>query len=204
MNFLAHIYLSGKDEELVVGNFIGDYIKGKKYTNYPESIQKGIILHRHIDTFTDNHPNFREAKKLFREEFGLYSGIIIDIFYDHFLALNWNLYSDISLRSFTKRTHAILLSNFFHLPKRVQSFLPFLIQDRRLESYSSTVGIQKSLEIMSRYTSLPNKSVKAVEIMKTNFHFFEENFIHFMNELIEFVEADFCVEIKKPDLVTGL
>jgi acyl carrier protein phosphodiesterase len=204
MNFLAHIYLSGKNEKLMIGNFIGDYVKGKKYETYHKTIKDGILLHRQIDFFTDSHSNFREAKKLLVPVYGLYSGIIIDLFYDHFLAKNWNTYSNVTLRQFSKWTHAVLLSNFFHLPKRVQGFLPFLIQNRRLESYATTVGIQKSLEIMSRYTSLPEHSKKAMEIMDSNQQFFEDNFAGFIKDLVGFVENTYGVEIKKPEFTNGL
>ena len=168
MNYLAHLYLSGDDEKTLVGNFIGDYVKSKKFENYPEKIQKGILLHRQIDSFTDSHPKFREAKELFRPEYGLYSGIMVDFFYDHFLAVNWNKYSTVTLRSFSKRTHAILLSNFMNLPARVQGFLPFLIQNRRLESYATVDGIIQSIEIMSKYSSLPDKSDFARNVLIHN------------------------------------
>ena len=203
MNYLAHLYLSGNDKETIVGNFIGDYVKGKSYTKYPLKIQKGILMHRQIDSFTDNHPKFREAKKLLNDEYGLYSGIIIDFFYDHFLARNWDIYSKRTLRDFAKKTRAVLLSHFFHLPVKVQRFLPFLIQNRRLESYANIDGIQQSLEIMSRYTSLPEKSQIAIEILKLNFEFLHENFSVFMLELIEFVEGGFEIEINRPNVITG-
>jgi len=198
MNYLAHLYLSGENKMLMTGNFIGDFVKGKKYLKFPEEIQKGILIHRRIDTFTDRHNKFREAKKLLRPEYGLYSGIVIDLFYDHFLAKNWSAYSDISLHKFSKKAHAILLSNFSFLPARVQGFLPNLIQKRRLESYASKEGIQKSLEVMSMYTSLPTKSKKAIQIMKSNINFFEKNFTDFMQDIIEYVEKEFQFEIKKP------
>ena len=198
MNFLAHIYLSGEDEKLMVGNFIGDYVKGKNYENYPSPIKEGILLHRQVDYFTDKHPYFRKAKKLVVEEFGLYSGIVIDLFFDYFLAKNWNKYSDINLRSFTKRAHAILLTNFFHLPKRVQGFLPFLIQNRRLESYATVSGIYKSLETMSRYTSLPEKAEVAKSILIQNIYALEEYFTAFFSDIILFVEKNYDVKIKKP------
>ncbi len=201
MNYLAHLYLSGEDEQVTVGNFIGDYVKGKNYTNYPEKIQKGILMHRRIDWYTDHHKNFREAKKLLYNEYGLYSGIIIDLFYDHLLAKKWNYYSLSTLRTFAKRIHAILLSNFLHLPSRVQGFLPFLIQNRRLESYATTSGIQKSLEIMSRYTSLPDKSKKAIEILELNFSFLEKNFMSFMNDIIDFISNEFQFEIQRPEFI---
>jgi len=202
MNFLAHIYLSGENEQLMVGNFIGDYVKGKNYNKYPSPIKEGILLHRQIDFFTDNHSNFRKAKQLLVAEFGLYSGIIVDLLYDHLLAKNWNKYSNLSLRSFTKRTHAILLSNFWHLPKRVQGFLPVLIQNRRLESYATKEGMHKSLDTMSRYTSLPAKADIAINILKENIQFFETNFEDFFNDLTEFVERNYNIKIRKPDLVS--
>ena len=204
MNFLAHMYLSGKNEKLMIGNFIGDYVKGRKYEDYPLSIKQGILLHRQIDNFTDNHTNFRKAKKLLVLEYGLYSGVVIDLFYDHLLAQNWNNYSNVSLRQFTKWTHAVLLSNFSHLPKRVQGFHPLLIQNRRLESYATKDGIQKSLRTMSRYTSLPEKSVKAMEIMKSNQQFFDDNFAGFIKDMIDFVENNYDIEIKKLDFKTEL
>jgi len=96
MNYLAHLYLSGTDEKTMVGNFIGDYVKGSDWQKFPDDIKKGILLHRQIDTFTDAHAKFREAKILFRAEFGLYSGIVVDFLYDHYLAKNWNNYSSVS------------------------------------------------------------------------------------------------------------
>jgi acyl carrier protein phosphodiesterase len=204
MNFLAHIYLSGENEKLMVGNFIGDYVKGKSYENYPSPIKEGILLHRQIDFFTDNHSDFRKAKKLLVPEFGLYAGIVIDLFYDHLLAANWKIYSDLTLRSFAKRSHAILLSNFFHLPKRVQGFLPFLVQNKRLESYATKEGIQKSMEIMSRYTSLPEKTEIAMKVLAENFLFFENNFSSFFADIIDFVQNEYRIILKKTDFSTGL
>lgn len=201
MNYLAHIYLSGENEGIIVGNFIADYIKGKSYLKLPDTIQTGILLHRQIDTFTDKHPKSAEAKQLLRPEFGLYSGIIVDFLYDHFLAANWSKYSDESLRSFSKRTHAILLSNFGLLPRRVQGFLPFLIQNRRLESYATVNGIIDSIRIMSKYSSLPDKHDFAKKILISNYDFLTENFHLFMSEIIDFVSEHWGVDFKRPDFI---
>ena len=186
MNYLAHLFLSGSDEHVMVGNFIGDYVKGNTWNKFPENIKKGILLHRQIDSFTDSHPKFREAKTFFRDEFGLYSGIVIDLIYDHYLAKNWNKYSDLTLRTFAKRSHAVLLQNFMYLPVRVQSFLPFLIQHRRLESYASVNGIVQTLKIMSNYSSLPAKSDFVKETIQANNNFFEVNFSEFIADLIKY------------------
>lgn len=204
MNYLAHLYLSGESEKVIVGNFIGDYVKGKKYQDYPKDIAKGILLHRQIDSFTDTHAITREAKVLFRQEFGLYSGIVVDFFYDHFLAKNWNSYSEVTLRSFAKRTHAILLSNHNTLPLRVQGFLPFLIQHKRLESYALIDGITQSLKIMGNYSSVPSKSEEAKLILQKNYKLFENYFISFIIDMIKFVEFEHGIEIKKPDFTTRL
>ncbi len=191
MNYLAHLYLSGSSEDIILGNFIGDYVKGKKYFDYPDDVAKGILLHRRIDSFTDSHPQTREAKELFRAEFGLYSGIVVDFFYDHFLAKNWEHYSEETLRSFAKRVHAILLSNFRLLPRRVQGFLPFLIQNKRLESYATVEGIVNSLKIMGNYSSLPAKSETAKLILLENYSMLEDNFKNFMTEIKTFVELEY-------------
>jgi len=203
MNYLAHIYLSGNDERIIVGNFIADYVKGKSYLKFPKEIQTGILMHRQIDTFTDSHFKSAEAKQLLRSEFGLYSGIIVDFFYDHFLASNWNKYSHESLRSFSKRTHAILLANFGVLPRRVQGFLPFLIQNRRLESYATIDGITDSIRIMSKYSSLPAKYEFAKDVLISHYDFYAEIFFVFMAEIIDFVSGSFNVNLPKPDFANG-
>lgn len=204
MNYLAHLYLSGESEKVIIGNFIGDYVKGNKYTNFPDEISRGILLHRQIDTFTDNHALTKEAKLLFRAEFGLYSGIVVDFFYDHFLAKNWSNYSPITLRTFSKQIHAILLSNHRILPIRVKGFLPFLIQNKRLESYATVDGIVQSLKIMGNYSSVPSKSEEAKDILLNNYQFMDEIFSEFMNDMIDFIGLKHGIEIKKPDLTTGL
>jgi len=203
MNYLAHLFLSGDDEQIMVGNFIGDYVKGSDWGKYSDKIRAGILMHRQIDTFTDAHPNFREAKVLFRPEFGLYSGIVVDFLYDHFLAANWNYYSDLTLRTFAKQSHAVLLKNFMLLPVRVQGFLPFLIQNRRLESYATTSGIIQALKIMSNYTSLPAKSDFVLHTIQDNYDFFNVNFRIFMYDIIRFITEKNGHELKNPDFETG-
>ena len=202
MNYLAHLYLSGNNKKVITGNFIGDYVKGKNYLNYPGKIREGILLHRQIDTFTDAHPCFREVKILLRSDFGLFSGIITDLLYDHLLAANWQKYADDTLREFTNKMHKVLQSHYAYLPERVQGFLPALIRNRRLESYASREGMRHTLEIMSRYTSLPSHAPDAMDILEENLDFLLKNFDTFMSEIIVFVEDEFGVEIKRPGLIT--
>ncbi|HYQ58946.1 MAG TPA: ACP phosphodiesterase [Draconibacterium sp.] len=189
MNYLAHLYLSGESEKKLIGNFIGDDVKGNKYLKYDAEIAEGILLHRQIDSFTDNHPLHREARLFFRAEFGLYAGIVVDFMYDHFLAKNWGDYSSILLHQYTKYVHAVLLSHFLILPRRIQGFLPFLIQNKRLASYASVDGIVLALEVMGKHSSLPSKSAKAKTILLDNYIALEHNFTAFFAELIEYVTS---------------
>jgi acyl carrier protein phosphodiesterase len=198
MNFLAHLYLSGESEGIKTGNFIGDYVKGRKFEDYPGDIRKGILLHRSIDNFTDNHNLFQEARKYFYPEYGRYSGIVGDVVFDHLLAKQWNRFSGHPLRDFARNAHAILLSHYLRLPFRVQQFLPIMIQHKRLESYATTEGLEKALRIMANYTSLPALSLKAIEVLEKNLDPINELFIRFMEEIICFVEEEHQISIRKP------
>src|SRR5690606_7271733 len=116
MNFLAHIYLSGENPLIKVANFMADSIRGKKYLNYSSDIQKGILLHREIDTFTDAHPTVRKSTKKLHANYGHYSGVIVDIFYDHFLAKNWKDYSKIPLDVYVDEFYDLLGEHYEILP----------------------------------------------------------------------------------------
>jgi len=198
MNYLAHIYLSGESEEIMLGNFIGDYVKGSKYKDYPEKVAFGIQLHRSIDLFTDSHPEVRQCIDMFRPEYGRYAGIVVDVFFDHFLAANWNQYSSHTLRQVAKHAHAVFLSNFFLLPFRVKQFLPFLIQHKRLESYAQMESMYQVLEIMSRRTSLPSKSEWAMQVLIQEYDRFGALFQRFFVDMVNYVEHDFGIQISKP------
>ena len=132
MNFLAHIYLSGEDDRITIGNFIADKIHGKAYKKYPFDIQKGILLHREIDTFTDAHPIVRQSTKRLHTNYGHYSSVIVDILYDHFLAKNWKAYSTIPLKDFTVSFYNLLEESYEILPLRIQNLMPFMIADNWL------------------------------------------------------------------------
>lgn len=198
MNYLAHLYLSGESDKVKVGNFIGDHVKGRQYLSYPEEVQTGILLHRQIDTFTDSHPLVKECSELLRPVFRKYSGIITDLYFDHFLASLWNDYSADRLRDFTRHVHAILLRNYFVLPLQVRQFLPFLIQNKRLQSYAEIDGITKAIEIMGNYTSLPSESQYAKLVLQENYDFLKERFITFFQEIIHFTEENFGISIYSP------
>ena len=197
MNFLAHIYLSGDSRELLIGNFIGDYIKGKEYKKYPEGIQQGILLHRQIDNFTDTHIITRTAKKIVRERYGLYSGVVIDIFYDHFLSANWEKYSDMPLRTYVRNRYRILDSGFSMFPVGVKTWFPYFIKSNWLEAYTSFHGLIMVLKRMSYRTSLPDHSEYAVEQLQENYDLMSGYFEEFFEDLRDFVSSEYNVSFKE-------
>lgn len=198
MNYLAHIYLSGDSDEIILGNFIGDYVKGAQYRQYPERVAYGILLHRSIDSFTDRHAGVKECTALLNPGFGRYAGVVADVFFDHFLAANWAEYSSCTLKQFSRHAHAVFLSNFMLLPFRVKQFLPFLIQHKRLESYAKSENLHQVLEIMSRRTSLPSNSEWAMQVLHEEYSRFDALFRSFFAELIHYVESEFEVRIDRP------
>ncbi|NER13402.1 DUF479 domain-containing protein [Leptobacterium flavescens] len=186
MNFLAHIYLSGDDPQIKIGNFIADGIRGKKYLDYPEKIRTGILLHREIDTFTDAHQTVKKSTKRLHENYGHYSGVIVDIFYDHFLARNWSSYSNIPLDEYVKDFYEILNDHYEILPDRYKKMRPYLIRENWLYSYRTLDGISKVLDGMNRRTQNRSKMNFAIlELEKYNSEF-EKEFSSFFDELITF------------------
>ncbi|WP_339889460.1 acyl carrier protein phosphodiesterase [uncultured Flavobacterium sp.] len=183
MNFLAHIYLSDNNDFIKIGNFMADGIRGNDYLEYPEEIKKGIILHRYIDTFTDANKTFRISKHRLHERYGHYSGVIVDILYDHFLAKNWTKYSDESLTSFVFRFYQSLEDNFEALTPKTQRILPIMIEQNWLESYATIEGISKILFQMDYRTKFKSKMQFSVEELESFYDDFENEFTLFFEEL---------------------
>lgn len=186
MNFLAHIYLSGDDDEVIIGNFIADGIKGKRYLNYPEGISKGIILHRAIDTFTDAHPIVHQSTAKLHQNYGHYSGVIVDILYDHFLAKNWNKYSTQPLDEYVQDFYELLRKNFTSLPARIQRMMPYMTADNWLYNYRTVEGIGKILAQMNVRTNGVASMNEAVTELVEYYDEFETEFTSFFEELRAF------------------
>ena len=185
MNYLAHLYLSGPSDGVRLGNFIGDYVKGNRFSRYPPEIRKGILLHRQIDSFMDEHPLSHASAELFRARYTRFSRVIIDVVYDHYLAKNWDKYSDQSLHDFVNEVHKLFITNYFILPPQVRQFLPFLIRSRRMENYKNLSGIEKTLKIMASHTILPDHSAWAVEQIVKNDRQLQEQFTGFFEDIRE-------------------
>ena len=188
MNFLAHIYLSGNDDFIKIGNFMADGIRGKDYLNFSEQIKKGILLHRQIDTFTDAHPIFRTSKHRLHQNYGHYSGVIIDIFYDHFLAKNWKTYSPVNLDDYTKNFYNLIEQNSTFLTSRAKNMMPHMIKNNWLLSYQTISGIEKILIQMDYRTQNLSKMRFSVAELKLYYNEFETEFSLFFAEIIEFCD----------------
>jgi len=186
MNYLAHIYLSRDDELISIGNFMADHIKGSKYKSYAVGLQKGILLHRQIDSFTDAHEIVRYSKRRLDDDYGLYRGIIIDIFYDHMLAKNWHLYSDQALSDYTQAFYGRLNRHYDILPEKVKYMSKYLIKDDWLLSYAQIGGIQKVLEGMNRRTGGLSNMNLAIRDLEDHYEDFEKDFTLFFEELQQF------------------
>ncbi|WP_298895038.1 acyl carrier protein phosphodiesterase [uncultured Psychroserpens sp.] len=189
MNFLAHIYLSQDDDLITIGNFIADGIRGKRYKKFPLGIQKGILLHRQIDTYTDAHPTVRQSTKRLHKNYGHYSGVIVDILYDHFLAKNWSSYSDIPLHDYVDKFYDLMGMHFDSLPSRIQKMMPHMIAGNWLLSYAEIEGIQKVLDGMNRRTQNKSGMNTATVELKEFYTEFETEFTSFFEELRAFTEA---------------
>ncbi len=201
MNFLAHIYLSGNHEGILIGNFIGDYVKGHDYNHYAPPIKKGIIIHRAIDSFTDQHSMTAGCKNLVRDPYGLYAGIVIDIFYDHFLATDWNRYAHISLKRFIRNRYEILKQNFQIFPDGIKRFFPYFVRSNWLESYATFDGVESVLRRMSFRTTLPDHSERAIDLMKENYDFLKGSFRVFFQDIMEHLEKQYDLKVGDAGLI---
>ena len=162
MNFLAHIYLSGDDLPLLVGNFIGDFVKGREYKSFDPEVQKGIQLHRSIDYFTDTHEVVIASKSRLRSKYRHYAGVITDIYYDHFLAKNWSQFHPVELEKFTRSFYEKMEVQRPQLPDRVNHMLYYMRRDNWLYQYRTIDGIGRALYGLSRRTKFDSKMDESI------------------------------------------
>lgn len=188
MNFLAHLYLSKNNKNILIGNFIADAIKGNKYKNYPTEIKAGILLHREIDNYTDKHPIVRKSKRRLHKRYKHYDGVIIDILYDHFLAKNWHNYSEIPLDIYANSVYSFLQDNKETFPLKIQNILPYMIEYNWLVAYASMEGIKRVLQGMNKRTKGISKMDMAIEDLKLYYTEFESDFTTFFIELEQFTK----------------
>ena len=186
MNYLAHLFLSEGTPESLIGNLLGDFVKGSIENMYPKEITKGIYLHRKIDSYTDSHPVFRSSKRLISLNRRRFSGIMIDVFYDHFLAKNWSHYSNIKLKDFTNYVYQVLQDNQNILPERLKAIIPNMISRDWLASYKESAGINRAINGLSHRIKRKNNLFGGVEELFLNYQQLQADFSIFFPELIDY------------------
>jgi acyl carrier protein phosphodiesterase len=189
MNFLAHAYLSFRQPNILVGQMISDFVKGKKQYDYPDAIQKGIKLHRAIDDFTDTHAATHEAKQYFKADYRLYAGAFVDVAYDHFLANDTSIFpTPKTLMETALQTYSMLQENYEILPENFQRMLPYMQQQNWLYNYRTIDGMSKSFAGLVRRSKYLTDSNTAVNILEENFKALQNCYQKFFPELMEMVK----------------
>lgn len=162
---------------------MADSVHGKRYLDYSGDLQKGILLHRFIDTFTDAHPIYRQSRRRLYEKYGHYAGVIMDIVYDHFLAKNWNVYSEVDLEDYAAQFYQSLQDNFELLTPKTQNLLPYMINQNWLVQYASLEGLEIILFQMDHRTKNRVHMHEAIAEVQLYYSELEHEFTQFMNEL---------------------
>jgi acyl carrier protein phosphodiesterase len=191
MNFLAHAYLSFNDPEILVGNMVSDFVKGSARLGFSGKIQKGIMLHREIDGFTDIHPATKEAKQIFRPAYRLYSGAILDVIYDHFLATDPEIFDETSLKLFTSNTYIQLEQYAPSLPNNFIHVLSYMKMEDWLFHYRFKEGISKSLKGLVRRAVYLSESNTAFRLFQDEYSTLKSCYEEFFPDVKEFAKERF-------------
>lgn len=189
MNILAHSYLSFGDSDLIIGNFIADQVKGSNLSEFPMGIQKGILLHRAIDDFTDSHPLYKKSCRRIFSHQGHYARVVIDIVYDHFLAKNWNQYSNNDLETYSQGFYDLLKSNNELLPKKAQYVLHYMTKSNWLVMYQSISGIDRIFKGMHSRANYGSSMDSASELIELYTDEFQNEFSQFFEEITIFSKS---------------
>lgn len=188
MNFLAHLYLAGTDEELMVGNMLGDFVDSDFTRQYPPDICSGIYMHREIDKFTDHHPVFLRSRRRLDRRFRLLTGIIIDMFYDHYLAKHWQNYHPQTLEEYSRHVYSIFQKHQALLPARLKQMLPRMVSQNWLLSYRTERGISEALRGLATRLSRPNRLAESFgELQRLN-GALENDFEEFFPQLVTYAK----------------
>lgn len=190
MNYLAHAYLSFDNEQLLVGNLIGDFVKGRKQLeNYPISIQEGIILHRHIDAYSDNHFVLKQSVERLRQAQQRYAPVVVDIFYDYFLATNWSVFSEQSLDDFAAVIYTHLERNFEVMPERVCEIFKKMISHNWLVGYQYEARIEYAFQRLAERVKNEHHLLTAIDDLRQQKEALNSDFLLFFPDLIQSAKA---------------
>ena len=190
MNYLAHATLSFANPPVLVGNMISDYIKGKKKFDFPEDIQKGIMLHRMIDAYTDTHPATKAAVKIFKLAAGNYAPVFTDVVYDHFLAKDQNEFLAGKLETFAEETYSILNSYSYLLPEKFKAILPYMSSQNWLLNYRNATGIESSFNNIFKRAKYLEKNDEVFSCFNENYQVLQNCYNDFFPDVKNFARQE--------------
>jgi len=196
LNYLVHLYLAGEDPDLQLGGLMGDFVKGPISSEYPEKLALGLLLHRRIDTLSQNSPHTRQSRQRLHPKYSHGRGIIIDIFYDHFLASSWQDYSPEPLESYASKFYRLLQARHAQLPASLQQIAPQMIEHNWLVSYQHRAVVSRALHRISQRLSRQLPLAEGVEDLAIHEASFNQDFRGFMTEATDFVAQEFGHEVR--------
>ncbi len=205
MNFLAHAHLSGNNDKLLTGNLMADAVKGKQWQSFPTDIRQGILLHRHIDVFTDRHPLVRKSKAIVRSHYGHYSGVVTDLYFDHFLAAGWPRYAHSELSDFTRHVYSVLARHYSILPKKTRRMLPFMMAQNWLHGYASPNELERIFYQMDRRTGFRSGMKSAVRVLTRHYLEIQDLFTEFYPQLqreTETIRREWALQLTQKQQIT--
>lgn len=186
MNFLAHLYLSPDEDDALLGSMMGDFVKGPLDAHPAAALRRGLLLHRKVDTYTDAHAIVRASRNRIGPARRRYAGIMVDMFYDHFLAADWPHYRSEPLEGFARRVYALLTRNLDRLPERLQRITPHMAQQDWLSSYREVASIHIALDRMGTRLKRGNALLGAAEELTAHYDALRADFRAFFPDLIAF------------------
>ncbi len=191
MNFLAHAYLSFNNAEMMVGNMVSDFVKGKARYTFSPAIQNGIELHRRIDYFTDTHSATKRAMQVFKPRYRLYSAVFVDIVYDHFLANDPLQFTDASLYAFTQNVYEVLYRFSEQLPSRFLQVLPYMKTENWLYNYRQTAAMHKSFKGVVRRSNFLTEADVAFDLFMEHYTFLQSCYENLFADIKVYAQQQF-------------
>lgn len=186
MNYLAHVLLAGPDPHWQIGGYLGDHVRGRRWMAYPPGMARGILLHRKIDVFTDSHPAFSAARSRLEPRFRRFAGVLLDMFFDHFLARDFEALTGRNLSLFAGVTYTNLRAHWHLLPDSLQRFARYQEQHNLLTAYAAPDSLQMVLEALSRRIRRDNPLAEGMSQLNAHRAGFEADFIELMAALRAF------------------
>ncbi|MFT6879516.1 MAG: acyl carrier protein phosphodiesterase [Psychromonas sp.] len=187
MNYLAHVFLSGQNDEILFGNLLEDFMHGRveheRNNHLSAGIKKGINLHRRIDSITDNHGLVKACKSVFQPKFGRYASIVTDVLFDHFLIKNWNVFSGEDFPTFRQRAYKALEGYHDLMPDRLHNLVKSMTTHDWLKAYEFDEGLERAFSGLNNKIKSGPDLIPSIAIMHENYTFINDHFLSFFSIL---------------------